>query len=360
MLMVGVVTVLNLALRGVVSPSNLLIIQLLPVVIAALFLGRAASVLAAAISILLFDLLFVPPYYTLAVSDWEYFISFVGYLVVALVISILAGRLRHLLPQVRESEATVEAVAGLSSDLEGAATTQEILERVADHLHRYTGGPAVVLVPEGGELVRAAGDASFPLDEKEVAIAAWVFENRAPAGRGLDTLPAGRGRYLPLVASGRALGVVGVIPGEEEGGRPETCSRGLPGSGRWSSTGSGRSPSNHVCHRSKRVYTVARPREKVRAFVRSFSSGCPLFFPASHPSPPLQVQIEPQRADPAPAPELSHDAAPSPGKGVPEETVKLVLRIPRGREEKDLSFLHGGYPLDEGDEVLVMPAPVDA
>ena len=34
----------------------------------------------------------------------------------------------------------------------------------------------------------------------------------------MDTLPAGRGRYLPLVASGRALGVVGVIPGDEGGG----------------------------------------------------------------------------------------------------------------------------------------------
>ncbi|MEN6341740.1 MAG: DUF4118 domain-containing protein [Methanospirillum sp.] len=218
LLLIGAVTGLNLVLRGTISPSNLLIIQLIPVVIAALFLGRAAAVLTAAFSILLFDLLFVPPYYTLAVSDWEYFISFVGYLVVALVISILAGRLRHLLPQVRESEATVEAVAGLSRDLEGATTRREVLEQLAEHLHRYSGGPAIVLVPEGGELVRAAGDAPFPLDEKEEAIAAWAYENRAAAGRGMDTLPAGRGRYLPLVASGRALGVVGVIPGDEGGG----------------------------------------------------------------------------------------------------------------------------------------------
>jgi two-component system sensor histidine kinase KdpD len=75
-----------------------------------------------------------------------------------------------------------------------------------------------VLDPAGGELVRAAGDAAFPLDEKEEAIAAWAYENQAPAGRGMDTLPAGRGRYLPLVASGRALGVVGVIPGDERNG----------------------------------------------------------------------------------------------------------------------------------------------
>ena len=218
LLLIGAVTGLNLVLQGTISPSNQLIIQLVPVVIVALFLGRAASVFAAVVSILLFDFLFVRPYFTFAVSDWEYFISFIGYLVVALVISILAGRIRHLLTQVRESEATVEAVAGLSRDLEGAATRQEVLERLADHLRQYTGGPAVVLVPEGGELARAAGDAAFPLDEKEEAIAAWAYENRAPAGRGMDTLPAGRGRYLPLVASGRALGVVGVIPDDVKGG----------------------------------------------------------------------------------------------------------------------------------------------
>lgn len=216
LLLIGGVTAVNAALRETLDPSNLLIIQLVPVVIVALFLGRAASVFAAAVSILLFDLLLVPPYYTFAVSDWEYFISFIGYLVVALVISILAGRLRHLLPQIRESEATVEAVAGLSRDLEGATTRQEVYDRLADHLRQYTGRPAVVLVPSGGELVRAAGDPAYPLDEKEEAIAAWVYENRAPAGRGMDTLPAGLGQYLPLVASGRALGVVGVIP--EAGG----------------------------------------------------------------------------------------------------------------------------------------------
>ncbi len=217
LLLIGGVAAVNVTLRDTLSPSNLLIIQLVPIVIAALFLGRAASVFAVAVSILLFDILFVPPYYTIAVSDWEYFISFIGYLVVALVISHLADRLRHLLPQIRESEATISAMAGLSKDLDLAATRQEVFERLADHLRQFTGGPVVVLVPGGGDLIRAAGDPGYPLDEKEEAIAAWVYENRRPAGRGMDTLPSGQGRYLPLVASGRALGVVGVMPEGENG-----------------------------------------------------------------------------------------------------------------------------------------------
>jgi two-component system sensor histidine kinase KdpD len=217
LILMAVVTGMNYLLRDAISPSNLLAVQLVPVVVAALFLGRAVSVLLAVLSILVFNVLFVPPYYRIAVSDWEYFISFVVYLAIALVISTLAGRLRHLLPQVRESEASIEAVAGLSRDLEAATTRHQVHDLFADHLRQYTGRPVIVLVPGDGELVRASGDAGFPFDEKEEAIAAWVYENRAPAGKGMDTLPAGAGQYLPLVASGRALGVVGVLPATGEG-----------------------------------------------------------------------------------------------------------------------------------------------
>ena len=228
-------TGVNLALRDVVSPSNLLIVQLIPVVIAALFLGRAASVLTAAISILLFDLLFVPPYYTLAVSDWEYFISFVGYLVVALVISILAGRLRHLLPQVRESEATVEAVAGLSRDLEGAATTAggpRAGRGPPAPVHRRAGGRTG---PGGRRAGPGRGRRIVPPRREGGGDCGLGVSRTGRRPVGVSTRsPRASGRYLPLVASGRALGVVGVIPGEKEAGRPETCSRGLPGSGRWS------------------------------------------------------------------------------------------------------------------------------
>ncbi|ACL17760.1 DUF4118 domain-containing protein [Methanosphaerula palustris] len=226
LVLIGGVAAVNVTLRDTLSPSNLLIIQLIPVVIAALFLGRAASVFAVAVSILLFDILFVPPYYTIAISDWQYFISFIGYLVVALVISNLASRLRYLLPQIRESEATVAAMSGLSKDLDVATTRQEVFERLVDHLHQVTGGPVTVLIPKGGELARTAGDPTYPLDEKEEAIAAWVYENRRPAGQGMETLPAGHGRYLPLVVSGRALGVVGVMP-EEHGGPADEVLEGM-------------------------------------------------------------------------------------------------------------------------------------
>jgi two-component system sensor histidine kinase KdpD len=192
------VTGVNLILREVIGPSNLLIIQLFPVVASALFFRRRVALFTAFVSILVFDFLFVHPYYTISVNDWEYFIAFVGYVVIALVISNLATRLRHLLPQILQSEAEVEATSGLSRGLMEAKTRQEVFETLADQMHNFASGVFAILVPGPSGLQIEAGDAAYPLNEKEKAIAQWAYDNGQLAGRGTDNLPAGRGYYIPI------------------------------------------------------------------------------------------------------------------------------------------------------------------
>ena len=216
-LLVAAATGVNLALRDVVSPSNLLIVQLIPVVIAALFLGRAAAVLTATISILLFNLLFVSPSYTLAVSDWEYFISFVGYLVVALVISILAGRL----PTCSRRSARARRRSRRWPGSRGTSKGRRPGGRSSSGSRTTCTG-----TQEGRRSYWSRGAESWSGPRATHRFHStrrrWRLRpgcTEPGAGRsGARPLPAGKGRYLPLVASGRALGVVGVIPGEKEGG----------------------------------------------------------------------------------------------------------------------------------------------
>ena len=136
---------------------------LIPVVIAAVFLGRATSVFTAVVSILSSISSSSPPHHTLAVSDWEYFISFIGYLIVALVISILAGRLRctccRRSARARRRSRRWPDSRGTSR---GRRPGRRSYDRLAEHLRQYTGGPAIVLVPGSGEMVRAAGDLRSP------------------------------------------------------------------------------------------------------------------------------------------------------------------------------------------------------
>ena len=76
------------------APANLIMMYLIAVIVIAIRLGRGPSVLASVLSVAAFDFFFVPPYFSFAVSDIQYLLTFGVMLVVALVISNLAVRIR--------------------------------------------------------------------------------------------------------------------------------------------------------------------------------------------------------------------------------------------------------------------------
>lgn len=207
-ILITAVAGINLLLREIIGPSNLLIIQLFPVLISAFFFRRRVALFTAFISILVFDILFVHPYYTISIEDWEYFIAFVGYATIALIISSLATRLRHLLPQIWQSEVEVEATSALSRELVEAKTQQEIFEILADQMHNFASGAFAILVPSPIGLKIGAGDAIYPLDDKERTIARWAYDNGQIAGHGTDNLPAGRGYYVPIRTRRKVFGIM--------------------------------------------------------------------------------------------------------------------------------------------------------
>ena len=207
-ILVTAIAGVNLLLREVVGPSNLLIIQLFPVIVSALFFRRRVALFTAFVSILIFDILFVKPYYTISVDDWQYFIAFIGYVTIALIISSLATRLRRLLPQIWQSEVEVEATSGLSRGLVEAKTHQEVFDILSDQMRNFAPGAFAVLTPNSLGLQIGAGDSVYPLNDKERAIAQWAYENGQIAGYGTDNLPAGKGYYVPLKTHKMIFGVM--------------------------------------------------------------------------------------------------------------------------------------------------------
>jgi two-component system sensor histidine kinase KdpD len=207
----------NLLLRDTIEPSNLLIIQLFPVMVSAFFFRRRVAMFTAGVSILLFDFLFVKPYYSFTIYDLQYFIAFVGYVAIAFIISSLATRLRHLLPQIWQSEAEVEATSGLSRGLAGAKTRQEALRILADQMHNFGSGVFAVLTSSSSGLQIGAGDAEYPLNDKERAIAQWAHDKGQAAGYGTDNLPAGRGYYIPLKTHRKVFGIMAFAFEKPEG-----------------------------------------------------------------------------------------------------------------------------------------------
>ncbi|HEY8104970.1 MAG TPA: ATP-binding protein, partial [Gemmatimonadales bacterium] len=81
----------------------------------------------------------------------------------------------------------------------------------ARHLRNMFGGD-VMLFTQGndGQLRLDPALGAPAVDEKEFSIARWVFDHAQLAGAGTSTLPSTEWLYVPLVASGRTLGVVGI------------------------------------------------------------------------------------------------------------------------------------------------------
>lgn len=212
LLLVGASMGLSGLVYNFLSPTNLVMIYLLMVVIAAFYLGRGPALLAAILSVVVFDFFFVPPYFTLAVSDSEYLLTFVGLLVVGLVISDLAMRVR-VQAEVAEHRAVQTAeLYALSRDLAVTRDLDAILQAVIIHLGQTFSRDVVILLPTATGIHPRALSPGFELHENELAAANWSFQHGQPAGRGTDTLAAIGVHYLPLKTARGVVGVLGVKP----------------------------------------------------------------------------------------------------------------------------------------------------
>ncbi len=210
-------TVVTLPLRDRIELSEIVMVYLLGIVLVALRTGRGGAAIAAALSVALFDFLFVPPYLTFAVSDTRHVMTFVMLLVVGLVIGTLTSRAKEQAVASGIRERRTAALLGLSRELTSARELAEIASAAARHVRDLFESNAVVLLPDDADLlVPCAGAgtlAAFDRDEQETA--RWVYEHGSPAGFGTARAPERLALYVPLRTSARVFGVLGVLADEE-------------------------------------------------------------------------------------------------------------------------------------------------
>jgi two-component system sensor histidine kinase KdpD len=191
-----------------VEPTNLVMLYLTVVVVAALYLGRGPAILASVAGVLAFDFFMVPPRLTLAVADTQYALTFAGLLVVGLVVSALAARAREEVETSRRREQQVAALYALSRDLAGTSSLEGVVEAVVAHARGTFGRMAAVLLPGTEGLEPVAAGVGPELGPEDLALASWVLQHRTAAGEGTQALPHASLRFLPLATD---RGIVGVL-----------------------------------------------------------------------------------------------------------------------------------------------------
>lgn len=200
------------------SLPNLIMVYLVGVAVIATLTGRGPSVMATVLSVAVFDFFFVPPYFSFAISDVEYLLTFAMMLVVALVISGLTVRNRQQTELARQREKRTAVLYRLSRDLATHRGVESLVRVSTQHVREVFDSQVAVFVADASKrLVLQRGEQLFfEFDPKELGVAQWVFEHSEKAGLGTDTLPGAGALYVPLIGSIGPIGVLAVRPRELE------------------------------------------------------------------------------------------------------------------------------------------------
>lgn len=192
--------------------ANLVMLYLLGVVVIALFYGRWPSVLATVINVASFDLFFIAPRGTLAVSDVQYLLTFTVMLTVGLVIGNLTAGVRYQARVARYREQRTRHLYEMSKALAVGRSQKDIATTSEQFIASTFQARSQVLLPDGhGKLAPLTQQQGMtPRDD---AIAQWSFDKGQPAGAGTDTLPGVPYQILPLKSADKTHGLLVVEPG---------------------------------------------------------------------------------------------------------------------------------------------------
>ena len=190
---------------------------LLAVLLIAMSFGIWPAIFASVLSFLAYNFFFIEPLYTFTIAEPYELLALVIFLVVAVITSALAGRVRE---QAEISAGRMRAMRRLyefTRRLSGLASFDAVAEGAASEIYASLGRAVVVLLANGDDLdLTAAWPPEDALDAAPMTAARWAFSRSEPAGADTATLPTVPWYFVPLRIGEKMLGVIGVA-------RPETA-----------------------------------------------------------------------------------------------------------------------------------------
>ncbi|KYH01338.1 sensor histidine kinase KdpD [Bradyrhizobium sp. DOA1] len=191
--------------------ENVDLVLLTAVVAVAVRYGLWPSLLATVAASLSYNFFFLPPLYTFTITNPTNVAAFLLFLVVAMIVSNVAARVRIQADTAIGRIRMTEQLHAFSRKLAGAATLDDVLWATAYQIALMLKVRVVLLLPEEGLLtVKSGYPPEDELDQADLAAANWAWSNDRAAGRGSDTLPGAKRLFLPMRTGRGLIGVIGI------------------------------------------------------------------------------------------------------------------------------------------------------
>lgn len=223
--LVGVAAVAAFIVENIVPTSNLALVFVLPVLVAAVSFGWGPALAAALAAVATFDFFFVEPRFSLRVTSPSDMWAMGLLLVVAAIASTVAAQSRRRAIESRLAADRAEALHSLARLVVEAAPASAVAEAAAAALSRIFQARAAVLL-ESGDVLRSvalAGGATLSATDNEAA--RWTLSNQLPTRA--ETFPFDTAEYdfWPFRRGDGPGIVLGVGLTKERDGQPADTTR---------------------------------------------------------------------------------------------------------------------------------------
>lgn len=214
--LVALVTLIGHAIAVLGNVTNVALLFLLPVVVAATRDGLRPALITAIASSLAYNFFFIPPYYTFTIADPQNLITVMVLFGIAALVSQMASRVRDHAVLAEASATQNGALAGFARQLAPISSTAEVAHVLSAEVARLFGVRCVLLMPDDDAgpdaplAVQSITRDAVGLDTLDLAAARWAYDSNRRAGRGSDTLTACEWLFSPIGAGGQVLGVLGI------------------------------------------------------------------------------------------------------------------------------------------------------
>ncbi len=204
--LVAAVAAAMVPLRDHLSVATTALVLVIPVVVGAATGGAAAGAVGTILGFIVYDFVFIPPYYTLSVGAGQNWVALGVYVVVTAVVTRVVVSVERARSDAQQRAIEVRRLFDLSELLVRDTDVPQLLGHIVEAMRSaFDLGGAALLLPDGDRLALAAS-AGTPLTDQELRAL-------APGGTTPVTLEsgpevAGGIRALPLSVSGQAIGLL--------------------------------------------------------------------------------------------------------------------------------------------------------
>ena len=217
--LVAVATLIGQLIHQLFTPTTIMGLYVLAVVITAYLGGLGPSIMVSVVGVLAFDFFFIRPYLSFSVSDTQYILTFLVLLLVGIVISYLTARVRRQTEAAKIKERETYALFALGRDLAVSNDLETYMQVIIKRARETFGHDIIAFLPDPEKkntLKPYAGGQNISIDENERAAAFWSFEHQKVVGSGTDTLPNSKARFIPLVTARGKVGVLAILANDSK------------------------------------------------------------------------------------------------------------------------------------------------